>query len=132
MEPQLNRACGIVFRESATSKLITLGPGWGAPFSANWNWAITRWTNDTTYSNVAFQPLAAPEIFVFYARLEVSGPNLNFYFSHDGVNYIKTWSETLTNFFTTAPDQWGYSADCQGNNGQNSDCKNTLLSWTTQ
>jgi hypothetical protein len=128
IEPLQYRFCAVVFQESATGKIIAFGLSEQPPgYSLN----ISHYTNPSTFSNsVANLPAAYGNQALFWAELEVSGANLNFYLSNDGVNFVQVWSEAKTSFFTTAPDQWGYGVNCEiATAGQSSACINTLLSW---
>jgi vancomycin resistance protein YoaR len=65
-----------------------------------------------------------------WLQLKISGSNLLFNISTDGVNFVTAWKETKTTFFTTAPDQFGYfSSGDNTDAGQGSNTYVTLLSW---
>lgn len=134
MEPQTFRSAGLVFRESATSKLMVFGINHQA--SANFDTlSVVRYTSSTQFASTAFLIGNSYTLGkqVFWAQLAISGSNLLFSYSNDGVNYVQVWSETKTTFFTTAPDQWGYGLDNNVSDaGQQSPMYTTLLSFLAQ
>lgn len=103
---------GLVLRESATGKCETLtfegtsGGGFANnKFNSATSFAATR------FSNADHTP-------VIYFRAVRAGTALTYYLSYDGVQYfIFGAATTVTNFFTTAPDQWGLFIDPSNSSG---------------
>jgi hypothetical protein len=112
---------GLLFRESATTKLVTLstfGPS---------NLAVEYWNSSTSFSATAINPVYGNvNGFKFY-RIENTGAALNYSVSEDGIGYTLIWTTALTAFFTTAPDQIGFFAM---NNATTNNVCTTLLSWS--
>jgi len=130
LEPQDFRVSAILFRESATGKLVTFG------FVRGYGYQITRWTNDTTFgAQISASSPANSQLYppIIWVRLVIAGTNLEYYWSSDGTNFVKVFTGAKTASFTTAPDQWGYGTNCETQvAGQSSPCYNLLLSWATQ
>jgi hypothetical protein len=106
-----NPSGGLVLRESSTGKQLTLTVGYNNNSTLGWN--IWSWTNPTTFGSVLTSTgLTIPYTFpiVFY-KVVISGGTIQPYYSY---NNGKTWISlgsaiTTTSYFTTAPDQWGYT-----------------------
>jgi hypothetical protein len=111
------------FYESATGKL----EGWNISVtSGNIFVQINNVSSPTgSFNNVFNSGTAGATPFVFI-QLGISGGNITFSYSHDGVNFPVGYSETVDNFFTTAPDNFFYGVE--GITGTQ-DVFNTLLSW---
>ena len=97
---------GIVLRESGTGKICL----WGH-YGDN-GAKIGRWTVATPDSGVANfatanQPLTGKALWL---RIVITGGNLIFYHSHNGLHWCttSTWNLAVTTAFTTAPDQYGF------------------------
>jgi len=114
-------SCGVAFYESATGKIIEflsdnsnttancVPPG-SASACVGTGLTVNRFTNSTTYSASVFrQNFAAWK--TQWVQLEISGGNLFFRTSQDGVNFVQQYKEASNAFFTTAPNQWGYVAN---------------------
>lgn len=124
------RHCGVEFRESATGKITTLdvlyqtstGGGSVTLF-------VGHFSNSTTFTS---SPYSAFNIGsgLIWLQLQVSGANLVYSYSQDGVHFIPVLTEAKTSGFTTGPDQWGYFLDV-GNSGSTQGAYLTLLSWKT-
>ena len=94
---------GLLLRESATSKCETAA----LQFDGTNGIVQTKFTNATTFSaNRTTLTERSPP--VIYFRAQRNGASLAYFYSYDGVNFIAmAAATTVTNFFTTAPDQWG-------------------------
>lgn len=100
--------CGIGFRESATGKLVTLHYVSVNGVGSN-ELEVDHWSDPSTPSSVfdaAFVPWVTQ-----WAQLQITGGNINFLTSADGVNFVQHYTEAQNAFFTTAPDQWFYFAN---------------------
>lgn len=87
------------FYESATGKFVTFDLLTGLATQQS------HWTNSTTYGSTvggASTGLVGLPINIEWGR--DSSNNLSFWHSQDGIQYAKDYTETVTNFFTTAPD----------------------------
>lgn len=93
---------GLVLRESQTGKLLTFSfghPSSGGVF-------VNVWSNPTSFAGTRKNfDEDRPQRQWFRAAL--SGSNIEFHASPDGVNYSFFHSQTLTTDFASAPDQWG-------------------------
>lgn len=112
---------GILFRESGTSKIVSVS---FRPMSA---YAVWYWTNATTFSSEPAGRTAFSHFDKMWIKIEADGTNLKYNISHNGVNYIELLDTLKDAFFTTAPDQVGfyYSANSALLNN-----RVTLLSWS--
>lgn len=115
--------CFIGFRESATGKLITLGP---QNYNGAYNTLVRHWDSPTSINSQPFtEGIFLPGADAVWLKIERDGSdNLNFYVG-DGAFWIKAFTETLTNFFTTAPDQFLFGT----NAGNTLDIINRLAAW---
>jgi hypothetical protein len=96
---------GVCMRESSTGKIASIKYGFNTPFGSmasilslgTWSAATTR-TSNTDYEN---------GVTPFFVRMRIAGGTLFREISQD----LNTWdtvsSNTVTTFFTTAPDQYG-------------------------
>lgn len=109
---------GIMFRESATSKLAAIC------YRGNSNYLVRYYTSPTAFSS---DPVSSSWIVngMYWYQLENDGVNLYYRRSIDGVNFIQ-FSTTLTAHFTTAPDEIGIFID---NSVNDSPTQAGFLSW---
>lgn len=98
---------GFALRESGTGKLITFGRY--SSKSSALNGVIWKLTNPTASSAATFLNFAAGNQIWF--RVVRSGSTMTISYSADGHNFITALSETVSTFFTTAPDQVGFGCD---------------------
>jgi hypothetical protein len=119
-----NSLSGIVWRESATGKMYTMGAGFAnGAISTN----IGKFTAPGTFSaNILTGNATTSPI---WYQVEVSGASLFFRTATDGIpaHFTKCpVTEGKTAFFTTGPDEWGFvvqGASTSFSNGMN------LVSW---
>lgn len=91
---------GLTLRESATGKMETFG------FDTT-TFGLIRWNSPTSYNST-------PKTYVYgflpeWFKINFDGTNLNYYTSHDGVNWTYLAVYAKAAFFTTAPDQAGFA-----------------------
>lgn len=106
--------CGLIFRESGTSKLYIYGIQNGGSIQA------IKYTNDTTFSAVGAVNLALPGVMGtqwHWLRVRDDGTNLIFSMSLDGVNFVQMGSEGRTVFMAGGPNQVGIFGDTEGSPG---------------
>ncbi len=90
---------GVMFRESATGKLVSMHQTAGNIF-----W--TRWTNSgAVFADYTTLGYAAP---LNWFQIANDGTTLYFRHSADGINWVEHLSKAKADFFTTAPDQIGF------------------------
>lgn len=90
-------SAGVMFRESATGKLVSMHQTAGNIF-----W--TRWTNSgAVFADYTSLGYAAP---LNWMQLTYDGTNLHFLHSADGITWVDhLGAKAKADFFTTAPDQ---------------------------
>jgi hypothetical protein len=95
--------CGLVLRESGTSKLYIYY------LLVNGTLQAVKFTNDTTFSAVGAVNVAAPILAQHWHWLRITdnGTNLLFSLSTDGVNFVQFGSEGRTVFMAAGPNQFG-------------------------
>jgi hypothetical protein len=91
------------YRESATGKMTLMGLFSSGEFAVRHHSAFT---DEGTAIVTAGRHIGSNPRFL---KVEKSGSNLLFSISVDGLLWSQIWTETLTTYFTTAPDQvvWG-------------------------
>lgn len=90
---------GVGWLETATGKIVTIMDQRGGGL------VVDKWNSNTSFSASYFFESCRPPSLVWF-RLTKTASALEFYYSHDGVNFFQGWSSTYTNFFTTAPDEY--------------------------
>lgn len=126
VEPLNYRYGGIVFRESATGKVIIIGIIDNNGILLQ----VTAYTNPTTFSATRFTYSGCGYPTRIWFKLTIGATLLSFFWSLDGINFALIWSELKTTFFTVTPDEWGYALNPEANStGQSSDLYLTLLSF---
>lgn len=105
-----NANCHVVFRESATGKLVEIAFGFdNAQPLVIVVWALASPTVFTAEMAKTVVGRTFPYITV---KLQLTGGNIVFSYSFDGgTNFTQLWSEAQTVHFTTGPDQWGYGVE---------------------
>lgn len=121
--------CGcLFFRESATGKITTYeltcigsnrwqiqGSDLSGPAGATWVRAPTGVTAS-----------AVPNMVKFFLKVTYDGTDMKCYISADKVSWRQYGTVSKTEYFTTAPDQWGWGANANTDTG-NVDL--TLIHW---
>ncbi len=123
-----NHRAGIVMRENATGKLLTLSTGGGA--TSNAGITVDRWNSPTSFSaqpkatNIPVQNFQNG----LWVRAKYDSTNVKFFFSPDGFIWSEYYTESKTAFFTTAPDEVGLFINVEGTGTP--DLVNTLIHFT--
>jgi hypothetical protein len=119
--------CSLVFYESSSGKIESLGIN---PIAANGGIQINRWNSVTSYAATQFNaPAGSNNGNTAWWQLNISGGNVSYAWSNDGVNFVTLYTEPQNQFFTTAPDKWGYMINEEN---PSYDIYYTLLSWKVQ
>lgn len=104
---------GMVLRESATGKMVSLGESSNSSSFASFTGVKSSvWTSFTNPS--ADEATHQQSMMVLYFKMQVSGGNHIESYSTDGINFFQLSSTALTTDFTTAPDQVGLLVDGNG------------------
>lgn len=118
---------GILFRESGTSKLVSL-------FFQTYNTApslqmfIGKHNNDTSYNSNGTTAVNLGE-FPRWLRMGNDGTNISFDFSPDGRNWWNFYTVAKNDFFTTGPDEVGFFAYPSNNSTPNYPVTFNLIHW---
>jgi len=120
--PSNYQTVGIVLRESGTGKFVSLAGG----YNNNFQNIVINFNSPTSYNSFAYQ---VNSFFVYpqWFRISRAGTALTYYTSLDGYNWRLVLTNTITTFFTTAPDQAGFCVNV--NNGAIT-ASMSLLSWS--
>ena len=106
-------ASGIYFRESGTSKLVVFNQD--TTGSNNWelNGADLSGPDGSTWvrAPAGVTALTIPHSSKFFLKATYDGTNMKFYFSVDMATWRLVGTVSKTEYFTTAPDQWGFFAN---------------------
>jgi hypothetical protein len=110
---------GLVLRESATGKLITLdlftGLYGSGPFGFGIEIDINSWTSPTVLNtNLAFS--WAVSYASQYFKITLTSTTLTFWISGFGNGWLPIYTEAITAHFTTAPNQIGLYAESNDSN----------------
>lgn len=118
-------SAGLVFRESSSSKLHSLGPLY---VNSTSNMYVRRWTSATAWASAddATTGMAGTAGPVLWLRLADNATNLIFSWSVDGVNFIQSASVSRTVHMAGGPDQVGFYVNPAGSGAVT---LLTLLSW---
>jgi hypothetical protein len=116
--------CGVGFYESSTGKIVTMEIG--ATSNTQWAIQVNRFFSTTGFASNQFNSGVPGLPSVVWTKLTISGGNISFSYSTDGVNFPIGYTEAANAFFTTAPNQWFYMVDAEG---APQDVYATLLSW---
>jgi hypothetical protein len=123
-----NHRVGLVMRENATGKLLTLSTGGGA--TSNAGITVDRWNSATSFSaqpkatNIPVQNFQSG----LWIRAKYDSTNVKFFLSPDGFIWSEYYTESKTAFFTTAPDEVGIFINVEGTGTP--DLINTLIHFT--
>ncbi len=123
-----NHRAGILMRENATGKLLSISTGGGA--TSNAGIAVDRWNSATSFNaqpkatNIPVQNFQSG----LWLRAVYDSTNVKFFFSPDGFIWSEYYSESKTSFFTTAPDEVGLFINVEGTGTP--DLINTLIHFT--
>jgi len=107
-----NNLSFLAFRESATGKIVTVGPqiqnGGNSAMIVSAKWTSPTVNSVYNHSTVAFtsQP--------YLMKIGYDGTNTEYMYSPDGIIYTTALTEAKNAFFTTAPDQYGVCLDAFG------------------
>ncbi len=117
-----NQTCvGLVLRESATGKVVFLRLLFDTATSlTNTDMVVSvdKYANPTTpagtYVGISASVLKGPLI---WFQIGNDDSNLTFKYSNNNVNFTTVLTTTITDYFTTAPDQFGYCLSSNDANG---------------
>lgn len=126
---------GVGFFASGSGKLETFfvnntttsgGPGIQAL-------GVTQWNSSTSFHNQVFVQGDHTDLGQFeWYRMEITGGNLIFSVSNDGVTFTPLYSESVSGgFFGSAPDNWCMAINANNNGGTTTPIE-TLYSWKMQ
>ncbi len=123
-----NTSCGLILRESSTSKIIFLSLFFDKNNSKSDTLvSLDKFTNETTlsgnYTKVSANVLKGPTV---WFRIKNDGTNFSWLISSDGVNFESIFTSAVNNFFTTTADQIGFAVNSNTTSGG---VAMTLLSW---
>lgn len=111
---------GLTFRESGTSKLITMG--WNHENNADSEIivraAISKWNSATSFNlnyssgdGVKYQDiLTSMTSTIVWYRIGNDGTDLTFAYSADGRHFVTMFTKAKNDFFSTGPDEVGFHA----------------------
>ena len=89
---------------------------------------VSTWTNETSpIANVLTQQvhqIATPT----FLRISYDGTNMTYSYSFDGINFVSLGSRAKATFFTTAPDEIGYSVNIASSGGTQP-MRASFISW---
>lgn len=109
--PSNQTSIGLVLRESATSKVVFLRLVFDTTLVTNADMAISvdKYSNPTTpagnYNVFSASILKGPLV---WFQITNDGTDLYFKYSNNNVDFTTAFTTTVTNYFTTGPDQIGY------------------------
>lgn len=132
-------ACLVGFREYGTGKMVALQndffsstaacvPGGGSCSGAVLD--VDEWASATSHASTVYSEHWAPWT-TQWVQLQLTGGNLLFRTSQDGVNFVTQYSQAQAAYFTTGPDQWFYAVNAN-NNLSTQPTTATLFSWLAQ
>jgi hypothetical protein len=104
--------CGIILRESSTSKLISLDYG----YSSTTMIEVEKFTNETTFSsqtavkNIGAWESINPSLLV-YLRVTDNGTNLIYGYGIDGVHFRTLLTESRTAHMAGGPNEIGFGCN---------------------
>lgn len=108
-----NSTANMAFRESATGKIVAVGPQ--LQNGSSLRFVIGKWTSATVNSTFSSGPGATPN--PVYLRLSNDGTTTTYSWSSDGIVYSTLLSEAKGTFFTTGPDQVGVCLEAPAGTG---------------
>lgn len=132
-------ACLVGFREYGTGKMVALQndffsstaacvPGGGSCSGAVLD--VDEWASAVSHASTVYSEHWAPWT-TQWVQLQLTGGNLLFRTSQDGVNFVTQYSQAKAAYFTTGPDQWFYAVNAN-NNLSTQPTTATLFSWLAQ
>lgn len=98
---------GILARENATGKIVTCNMEYSAAVFG-FGFDVMEWTNATTFSAREAAVASKQWGSVIFLQIEMTATNLIYRYSYNGLQWKQIASTTITNFFTTAPDEIGF------------------------
>ena len=112
---------GILFRESSTSKLMTLST------AGTDQLAVYKFTNDTTFSTslLTLQDWPTARSLQWF-KIEDDNVDLKFFTGMDGINWQEIASETRTTFMAGGPNQIGFDGN---SNNETHTVSMALVAW---
>ena len=120
---------GVGFQESATGKLVLIAVGLannGNSGPSNFV-QVYQMNSPTSFNAAVYNGPGLPEVVngLRWFQIQLSGGNIIFRISQDGITFINLYSQAQNAFFTVGPDHWFYGANAQSSNTIAFD----LLSW---
>lgn len=113
---------GLAMRESGTGKIITTGAASMTEFYTE------NWSSATAFANTAITTTVGASAGFKFMRMSDNGTNVKLSYSYDGIGWIDYYDFSRTNYFTTAPNQFGFFV--MNNSGTTTlNACTTLLSW---
>jgi hypothetical protein len=112
---------GIAMRESGTGKMITTGAATLSEFY------VDNFTTSTSFSSTAVTSNLGASAGFKFIRVSDNGTNITMAYSYDGIGWHVYYDFSRTNFFTVAPNQFGFFIF---NNSAALNVCSTLLSWS--
>lgn len=94
---------GICFRESATSKVVSIA--WSRATTVAI--AIRKGTQPTTHTSRTAAVLSTVRPSLIFLQTQYDGATTSYRYSYDGVNFVTLLSEPQATHFTAAPDEVG-------------------------
>jgi hypothetical protein len=126
LDPTEYSGFGIGFRNLTTGQLsnLTISMDGGTVFPAI---AIYNFNSPTSYDAALVGRFTGYLPSPKWLSIKDDGTNLNYYLSHNGIQWILVGSQTRTAFFTAAPDQVGFFLSSSYNTSH--DIAASLMSW---
>lgn len=109
-------ACGLGFRESATGKLVMFVNGMGNGTGGPSNYLqVVQQSSPTSFNSAVYNTIGTndPVNGLRWWQLQITGGNITFSTSQDGISFALLYSQAENAWFTTAPDQWFYAVNTQ-------------------
>lgn len=127
--PENQTSVGLIFRETATSKLVFFRLMFDNTTTVKTDLVLSvdKYTSPTVFS--ANYKVASANILksnLNWLSIADDGTDLIFSYSNNNIDYINFFQVARNNFFTVAPDQVGYAINSNNINGN---AVLTLLSW---
>lgn len=127
--PEDQTSVGLVFRETATSRIIFFRLMFDTTTTTKTDLVISvdKYTSPTVFSaNYAVASANILKSSLMWFSVTDDGTDLIFSYSNNNVDYTNFYQIARNNFFTTGPDQVGYAIN---SNTVNGNAILTLLSW---
>jgi hypothetical protein len=127
--PADQTSCGLIFRETATSRVIFFRLMFDTASTSKTDLVLSvdRYTNPTTLS--ANYKVATANIIkspLFWFSITDDGVDLTFSYSNDNIDYTEFFQSARNNFFAVGPDEVGYAINSNTTSGN---AIMALLSW---